>query len=249
MDGPRDCARIGLPLLFVAALGLGSLMLSTAAAEKKPPRPQTPVRDPEHVFRRHVKSWREIKLQNVVMQRRDYSCGAAALATLLRYHWEDPVTEDDVLRAVLKILTIEELKERIQNGLSLTDLRRTAVQMGYLSTIGRLEFEKLKESKIPLIVGIVVEDFDHFVVFRGTDGVWVYLADPARGNVRVPVDEFTSQWQQNAVLVVVKPNVDPTRISPLSLDPLEVMVGETNRLWVRDQLSGPVGGLPSQPTP
>src|SRR5690606_41610526 len=120
-------------------------------------------------------------------------------------------------RAVLRVRTVEELKERIQNGLSLTDLRRTSVQMGYQATIGRLEFEKLSESRIPLIVGIVVEDFDHFVVFRGTDGVWVYLADPARGNVRVPVHEFTSQWQQNAVLVVVKPDGEPTKMSPLTV--------------------------------
>lgn len=249
MDAHLRTLRIGGPLVLIAAVWLGASLLPAVAAEKTPPKPRTPVRDPEHVFQRHVKSWREIKRQNVVMQRRDYSCGAAALATLLRYHWEDPVSEDDVLRAVLRVLTIEELKERIQNGLSLTDLRRSAVRMGYQATIGRLEFDKLKESKIPLIVGIVVEDFDHFVVFRGTDGVWVYLADPARGNVRVPVHEFTSQWQQNAVLVVVKPGVEPTKISPLTVDPLEVMLGETNRLWVRDQVSGPVGGLPSRPVP
>lgn len=249
MDAQRRTGRIGVPLVLIAAVWLGASLMPTLAAEKVSPKPRSPVRDPEHVFQRHVKSWREIKRQNVVMQRRDYSCGAAALATLLRYHWEDPISEDDVLRAVLRVLTIEELKERIQNGLSLTDLRRTSVQMGYQATIGRLEFEKLSESRIPLIVGIVVEDFDHFVVFRGTDGVWVYLADPARGNIRVPVHEFTSQWQQNAVLVVVKPGVEPTKISPLSVDPLEVILGETNRLWVRDQVSGPVGGLPSRPIP
>ena len=80
--------------------------------------------------------------------------------------------------------------------------------MGYQSTIGRLEFDKLKESKIPLIVGIVVDGFDHFVVFRGTDGRNVYLADPAHGNLRVPAAEFVKQWQKNMALVVVKPGVD-----------------------------------------
>lgn len=222
--------------------------LTVQADDDPARRVQTPIRDPEHVIRRHVKSWLEIRNQNVVLQRRDYSCGAAALATMIRYHWEDPVTETEVLQHVVAMLDAEEMQERIENGLSLTDLRRVAVKMGYQATIGRLEFDKLSESKIPLIVGIVVNDFDHFVVFRGTDGVYAYLADPARGNVRVPVHEFQEQWQKNAVLVVVKPGVEPTKVSPLNLNPLEVFVGETNRLFLRNRITGETGGLPSNPS-
>ena len=132
---------------------------------------------------------------------------------------------------------IHELKERIKNGLALTDLRRLAVRAGYLSTIGRLEFDKLRESKIPLIVGIVINEFDHFVVFRGTDGQYVYLADPARGNVRTPLAEFLEQWQENMVLVVVKPGVPPERSSPLLLQPEETLLGESNRLYLRDRVT------------
>ena len=129
------------------------------------------------------------------------------------------------------------MKERIEKGLSLTDLRKLAVRVGYKSTIGKLTFDKLKNSKIPLIVGIVVNEFDHFVVYRGTDGFYVYLADPARGNVRTPIPQFLDQWQKNAVLVVVKPNVDPKKFSPLNVQPEEKFLGEINRLYVRDRLS------------
>ncbi|NQT13591.1 MAG: C39 family peptidase [Planctomycetes bacterium] len=195
-----------------------------------------PVRDEEHTFRRHVKSWRELQRENVVMQQRDYSCGAAALATLIRYHWGDEVTEIQLLVEVVRMLTPEEMKERIKNGLSLTDLRRLAVRSGYLATIGRLEFEKLREVKVPLIVGITVNDFDHFVVYRGTDGQYVYLADPARGNVRTPIPEFLRQWQKNAVLVVVKRGAEAEKKSPLLVRPEEIFLGELNRLYVRKRL-------------
>ena len=105
-----------------------------AQAKAKPKRTQTdargPVRDPSHTFERYPKSWTEIRVQNIVMQQYDYSCGAASLATMLRYHWGDNVTEDRVLREVVKMLTVDELKDRIQKGLALTDLRRLAVRYG-----------------------------------------------------------------------------------------------------------------------
>ncbi len=137
------------------------------------------------------------------------------------------------------MLTPEEMKERIQNGLALTDLRRVAVRVGYLATIGRLDFEKLRQSKIPLIVGIVVDDFDHFVVYRGTDGYYGYLADPARGNVRTPIPEFLKQWQKNLALVVITRGEGPKeKTSPLVVQPEETFLGELNRLYLRDRVTG-----------
>jgi predicted double-glycine peptidase len=35
-----------------------------------------------------------------------------------------------------------------------------------------------------------VDEFDHLVVYRGTDGRYVYMADPIRGNLRVPTTVF-----------------------------------------------------------
>ncbi len=201
---------------------------------------RAPVRDETRLLRRYTKSWMEIRNQNVVLQQRDYSCGAAALATLIKYHWGDEITETQLLQDVLRMLTVEEMKDRIENGLSLTDLRKLAVRAGYQASIGKLTFEKLRDAKVPLVVGIVVNEFDHFVVYRGTDGYYVYLADPARGNVRTPIPQFLEQWQKNAVLVVVKPNVDPVQDSPLKVQPLEIFQGETNRLFLRDRVSTPM---------
>jgi predicted double-glycine peptidase len=209
-----------------------------ARAERRQKIPTPPIRDKEHQFRASPTNWLDLRKKNVVMQQRDYSCGAAAVATLIRYHWEDDVTELQLLREVVRMLTVEELKERIKNGLSLTDLRRLSVRMGYLATIGRLDFEKLRESKIPLVVGIVVNDFDHFVVYRGTDGYWVYLADPARGNIRIPASEFLEQWQKNLALVIVKKGPDALKKhSPLLVRPEEKSLGKLNQEYLRDRIT------------
>jgi uncharacterized protein len=194
-----------------------------------------PVRDPDHVFAKSTCNWMQIRKMHIVMQQRDYSCGAAALATILKYFWGDNVTEDQILLTIAKILTPEEMKDRIKKGLAISDIRRAAVDMGYLSTIGTLTFKQLTESKVPLIVGISPEGYDHFVVYRGVDCDYVYVADPIRGNIRIPIPEFVCQWQKNGALVVAKPDVDPPIISPLSVRCDEVRLGELNNQVIRTQ--------------
>jgi predicted double-glycine peptidase len=202
--------------------------------EPPPPGPP-PVRDADRLTRVRVRNWVQIKRQNIVMQRRDFSCGAAALATIAKYYWGDNVGEDLFLVALDHILTNEEIVDRIENGLAMTDLRRAAVAAGYQSVVGRMTFEKLSQSKVPLIVGISPEGHDHFVVYRGTDLEWVYVADPIRGNVRMPVAEFVKQWQENAVLVMHKPGQEVKTTSALSLRYEETTLGQLNDQVIRTQ--------------
>ncbi|TWT32060.1 C39 family peptidase [Blastopirellula retiformator] len=190
-----------------------------------------PVRSRDNNIQAYARTWTAIRDQNIVKQQRDFSCGAAALATICRYYWGDPVTENQILGVVEKNLTRDELKERFENGLAISDLRLAAVKLGYLSTIGRLDIEKLAEAKVPLIVAIRLEETNHFVVVRGVANGWVFLADPARGNLRIPQFEFERIWIENAVLVVAKKGKAKSDVSQL-----EVRHEEMARGWVDDQI-------------
>lgn len=194
-----------------------------------------PVRDPEHTFQLRVRDWVEIKRQNIVMQQRDYSCGAASLATVAKYYWGDDVSEDLFLRALDQILTEEEIEDRIENGLAMSDLRRAAVKVGYQAVVGKTTFAKLLEVRVPVVVGISPEGHDHFVVYRGSFGDWVYVADPIRGNVRMTVPDFIKQWQENAVLVINKQGEKVRTTSPLSVRAEETRLGELNEHLIRTQ--------------
>ena len=167
------------------------------------------------------------------MQGADYSCGAAALATVLRYFWQDNVSETKILDTIMDFLTKAEIKDRMDNGLSIDDLRRAAVELNYLAEVGTITFAELTQSKVPLLVAINANGYDHFVVVRGVFGNNVYLADPMRGNIRVRTNVFASQWTKNAVLVVLKPNVKPPAISPLTVRQREVDMGTTNMQVIR----------------
>ncbi len=213
--------------IVLAITLLGPVLLtSTAWAQLGPP-----VRNAERTIQAHARSWKAIRDQNIVKQQRDYSCGAAALATICRYYWGDPVTENQVLNVVQKNLKRDELKERFENGLAISDLRLAAVKLGYLSTIGRLSMEELQKVKIPIIVAIRLEETNHFVVVRGLANGWVFLADPARGNLRIPQFEFERIWIENAVLAVVQKGKATSDVSRLG-----VTNEEMSRGWVDDQI-------------
>lgn len=195
--------------------------------------PRAPVRDPAHTIAKRVWSWQEIRTRNIVMQRRDYSCGAAALATMARYYLGDPVDEDFFLNKLDKLLTRKEVEDRIENGLALSDLRRVADNAGYEAVVTKLTFEKLADAKVPLLVGITEDEYKHFVVYRGTNFRWVYLADPIRGNIRLTPNEFNRQWQKNLALAISKPNQDVPKTHGLSLTEGDLYWGETTDQLLR----------------
>jgi len=138
------------------------------------------------------------------MQSSDYSCGAAAVATLLTYYFDDPVAEPAVMDAVLKSLPAADQKDRKKQGFSLLDLADYVTARGYESAGFRLTLGQLQKVQLPVLVHLSVLGDRHFVVLTKIRGDQIYLADPSRGNLRLPVDDFASEWT-NIALVVTKP--------------------------------------------
>jgi predicted double-glycine peptidase len=195
---------------------------------------RAPIRDPERIFFEYVWSFKELRERQIVMQELDYSCGAAVLATVIRYYWGDAATEAKILDLIPRLkLTEAQMKDRIENGLTLTDLRDLANLAGYQASMGKVQFHELRESKVPVVVGITVNEHDHFVVFRGTDGQYAYIADPIRGNIRVTVAQFQKQWQKNAILVLAKPGAKVKDVNPMGIRSSEFVRGALNAQTVR----------------
>ncbi|TWU25963.1 C39 family peptidase [Bythopirellula polymerisocia] len=212
--------------ILIVTLLLAASYLSSALAAP-------PIRDSQHIASKYVCSWKSLKERNVVMQKRDYSCGAAALATVIKFYIGDPMNEGVILRTLDGLLTFEEVKDRIENGLAMSDLRKAAVELSYQSVVAQMSLEQLFESKVPLVVGITENEYKHFVVYRGTDYQYVYLADPIRGNIRLLINDFACQWQKNLALAVAKPGVPPRLVSPLSLTARDIFLGQTNDQLLR----------------
>jgi uncharacterized protein len=168
----------------------------------------------------NVNSLIDRRHDHVQLQERDYSCGAASMTTIFNYYLETPVKEIDVIQGLLDIARKKGTLENIirRRGFTLLDLKRFAESKGYKTSAFKLEFEDLVELGEPALVPIIPNGYKHFVVFRGADKHFVYLADPSFGNLTQSIAAFKRDWYgfTNIALVVHRnPDQDKDYIPPL----------------------------------
>ena len=170
---------------------------------------------------RPSRSMKDLRDQDLIKQRFDFSCGAAALATLIRYGFGQDVTEAQILVGLFDLPTDAEKAARERTGFSLLDLQRVARARGFNAEGFRLERTQLSMLAGPAIVFIEPRGYKHFAVIRGVRGDRVYLADPSRGNIRMPMYAFLDSWLQDdgkGIVFVVEPKTGlPDRPMALSL--------------------------------
>jgi predicted double-glycine peptidase len=190
-------------------LGYGFFLFTLATGGAQAEEAPTPV------IRHTLKEWRD---QNIVKQQLDYSCGAAALATLLKYYYKEDVTEAELLarlQSLLVNLTEEEWSHKKRVGFSLLDLKKVALEKGYRSAGFELKLEQLRKLAAPVLVYVHPFDFHHFAVLRGIVGDRVYLADPSRGNLRMSLDRFGEEYG-GVIFVLGKTDEDLLKAYPLA---------------------------------
>lgn len=174
-------------------------------------------------FQGMVQSLQERRWKNVTRQGSDISCGTAALDTILRYQFGEQVSENTLVRAILKQVASEDVKKR--GGFSLLDLKRVATSLGYRVQGYKLTLEQLATFGTPAIIAITVRGYKHFVVFRGMLGDRVILADPAFGNTLMEASQFESIWQGVALVLSKNMKQIPANLRVTQED---VSVGESH---------------------
>jgi hypothetical protein len=178
---------------------------------------------------------KELRDQYVVKQQLDYSCGAAALATLMTYYFGDETSEQEVLKLLLARLTQHEQTLREKRGFSLLDLKHAAQAKGYRAAGFKLRLEQLRRIAAPVIVFIQPRGYQHFAVLRGIDRGRVFLADPARGNIRMSVERFLQEWS-GIVFALGKAGEENITTYPLALPRPDYVQPELLRVGHRSAL-------------
>jgi len=142
----------------------------------------------------------EMHFKDVVRQRYDLSCGAAAMATLLQYFYEQDVKEKAIIDAMIKLGDPEKIAE---SGFSMLELKWFAENRGFVAQGYRIDDpEHMRNLEVPVITLINTRGYSHFVVLKAVRGDEAVIADPAFGNVVKSFDQFSSEWS-NVVLVVL----------------------------------------------
>lgn len=168
-------------------------------------------------FTKSVVTFKALREREVVLQQWDFTCGAAALATILRFQFRDPVTEREIVETLIP-LTGKPIGTVLTDGFSLLDLKRFAQQRGLEARgYAGLGVEELQAFNRPAIVPVHLFDFHHFVVFRGAHADKVFIADPAVGNTTLDRAEFESAWQDGIGFFIVAEGQDVRAEGPRAL--------------------------------
>ncbi len=132
-----------------------------------------------------VRNWKTLRDAAVVKQDKDYSCGAAALASLLNAHYGQHLTEEQLLRAM----------DKGDARASFEDMARVLPQFGFRGVGFAASYEQLSQLKAPVVVYLKLRKSEHFAVLRGIDAHTVWLADPSLGNRSYSREQFLALWQ------------------------------------------------------
>jgi predicted double-glycine peptidase len=152
-----------------------------------------------------VESMHEGRYRNMVRQHTDYSCGAAALATILRYAYHLNVDETQVIQGMMGVADADLVRQR---GFSMLDIKHYVESLGMRGRGYRVDEERLRTLRVPGLVLMDVRGFRHFVVLKQVRGDIVELADPMLGNRQMALAEFIKAWPSHAVFVVIGNDFD-----------------------------------------
>ncbi len=152
-----------------------------------------------------VESMHEGRFRNMVRQHTDYSCGAAALATILRYAYHLNVDETQVIQGMMGVADTELVRQR---GFSMLDIKHYVESLGMRGRGYRVDEARLRSLRVPGLVLMDIRGFRHFVVLKQVRGDTVELADPMLGNRQMSVTDFVKTWPSRAIFVVIGNDFD-----------------------------------------
>ncbi|ACG78897.1 conserved hypothetical protein [Phenylobacterium zucineum HLK1] len=180
-----------------------------------------------------VMTWRDIPFRTVVRQEHDYSCGSAALATLLTYHYGRPTTEAEAFTRMYAAGDQETIR---RVGFSMLDMKRYLAAEGLRADGFRMSIDDIGKEGVPVIALIQMGAYRHFVVVKGVVGDRVLVGDPALGLRIFTRAQFNAMWNGIAFALHDTPAVGRGRFnvanewSPWSTAPLRARADATDTL-------------------
>lgn len=155
-------------------------------------------------FNVQITSRKEALFETTVKQQYDFSCGSAALATLLTHHYATPVTEQDVFSWMYEKGEQEKIR---REGFSLLDMKSCLKAFGFQADGYYVPLDKLADASVPAIVLIDLKGYRHFVVIKGVTNRRVLIGDPATGIKVIGRADFEKMWNGLVFIIRNKTNL------------------------------------------
>lgn len=188
-------------------LGAVPALLATACGGAITPGPQfLGSGNPALDFRVPVTPLEDRRYATVIRQRYDFSCGSAALATLLRYHYGLDATEESVFRGMWANGDQAQIK---RVGFSLLDMKRYLGAQELSANGYKVPLDKIQTTGLPGIALLQLRDYRHFVVVKGVNDAEVLVGDPSLGLRVMSRNDFLAAWNGVYFVIGSVPSAEP----------------------------------------
>lgn len=139
------------------------------------------------------------RFATTVRQQYDFSCGSAALATLLTWHYGVPATEAAIFQRMYQDGDQPKIR---REGFSLLDMKRFLARLRLTADGFQQPLDKLFANRLPAIVLLSENGYNHFVVIKGGDAERVLVGDPSMGTRSLPRERFEALWPSKLLFVI-----------------------------------------------
>lgn len=161
-----------------------------------------------------ITPYRTLRYQGVIGQTNYYTCGPAAVATLLTYYYGQPTAESEILELSEKAMEGSG-KSPEEKGVTALALRQALADKGIQARGMRLTLASLadyfRKGGLPVVLHVTKPQM-HYVLAVGLVGEWVILADPSWGRRVQPLGALVNEQGFSGVTLVPLPpeNLIPT---------------------------------------
>lgn len=145
-----------------------------------------------------VVSWRDMPFRTVKKQALDYSCGSAAVSTLLTYVYGAQTAEGTIFKAMFDSGDQNKIR---REGFSLLDMSNYLNKRGFKAVGYKASLSSIEKHKVPFIALVNDSGYNHFVVVKSVKGPHVLIGDPNKGNVILARSAFEKMWNGIALVV------------------------------------------------
>ena len=189
---------------WLSGIAAAALSLAALAAQAQTALDATRIGSAPVV--KQVRTFRDLRFRDMMPQHYDFSCGSAALATLLNNGYGMNVSETDLIK---KMLVGADPKEVVKNGFSMLDMKRYVESIGMRAHGFRVKPDALYQLQMPVIALMEIRGYRHFVLVKGASAGRVFIADPALGHRVVFENDFVMGWNGVILAVVGGKPIDP----------------------------------------
>ncbi|MCF3624139.1 cysteine peptidase family C39 domain-containing protein [Planktothrix agardhii 1801] len=159
------------------------------------------------VFSKDITPYRTLRYQGVIGQTNYYTCGPAAVATLLTHYYGQPTGEAEILDLSEKAMEGSG-KSPEERGVTALALRQALADKGIQARGMRLTLTSLadyfRKGGLPVVLHVTKPQM-HYVLAVGLVGDWVILADPSWGRRIQPLGALVNEQGFSGVTLVPLP--------------------------------------------